>query len=273
MSYQNLQELFRQLNSKNIVYNKAYYKLTGSVQGAVLLSHLTYLFSEIFVGKEFYQSDAQLQQSLGFSERTLRTAKDSCKRYVTAVKRGVPAKNHWVVHEHVIIGDLLEPGHVRTSPDENVMTGRDENVSTGGDENVPTKNKENNKDLKINSSKAAAPLVDELISSSAVPPHIIAELIGAHGEEKVLGQLKNMKTRFNISNPAGWLRRAIEENYVEVPLAAPKLTPDNLSPPSYDLWSEEHQKKFNAEREKLAAKDDWRDSALKQHIAKRGGQG
>lgn len=153
--YDQLKTLFKQLNSKNIVYNKAYYKLLGSVQGAVLLSHLLYLSSEVFNSSEFYQTDAQLSESLGFSEKTLRTAKSKIKKYVTVTKRGLPAKNHWLVDEELIINDLLNLNNVVTSHAENGCTGSGQKGVTVAAEKGGTNNKElhNNKDLKMNKKK------------------------------------------------------------------------------------------------------------------------
>lgn len=147
-----LKALFKQLNSKNIVYNKVYYRLTKSVLGAVLLSHLSYLHSECFGGREFYQSDNQLMDSLGFSEKTLRTAKSHISKFVITTKRGLPAKNHWVVLEDVIIQAMLKLDTDKPSHAENGTTVAAENGTTGAAENGPSNNKELQriKNIKIN---------------------------------------------------------------------------------------------------------------------------
>ncbi len=267
MSYQKLRDLFRQLNSKNIVYNKAYYKLTKCVPGAVLLSHLTYLFSEVFDGKEFYQSDNQLKASLGFSDRTLRTAKQNCKGFVTSAMRGSPAKNHWMVNEDAIIQALVSDLCVKASYVENDKAGPVENDKASYVENDTTYKKKElkKKELKRNSSSAAVTEVEQLITSSPVARHTIAELIAKHGEPKVVKQLKNLQTRFNVTNPAAWLVKAVDEDY-EIKDKTQTVV-HNLSPASYDIWSESHQKKYDAEREKLANKNDWRDQALNSKLA------
>jgi len=130
------------MSSKNIVYNKAYYKLTGSLSGAVLLSHMCYLYSEVFGGKEFFQTDDQIYETLGFSERTLRTAKSHTKKYLTARKVGAPAKNHWTVDVDALTDGLVSLQCVKASSVETVMTGSVETVMTRHVETVTCKKKE-----------------------------------------------------------------------------------------------------------------------------------
>ena len=129
MSYQKNRALFQAMSSKNIVYNKAYYKLTGSLSGAVLLSHMCYLYSEVFGGKEFFQTDDQIYETLGFSERTLRTAKSHTKKYLTARKVGAPAKNHWTVDVDALTDGLVSLQCVKASSVETVMTRHVETVT------------------------------------------------------------------------------------------------------------------------------------------------
>ncbi len=110
-----LKKLFKELNAKNIYYNRAYYRLTGSLSGSILLSHLAHLYSEHFHSTEFYQSNEQLKESLGFSNKTLRNAKNAIRRYIVVTKKGLPAKNHWVILDDILIEDLLNLSRSGTS--------------------------------------------------------------------------------------------------------------------------------------------------------------
>jgi len=106
MIHQEVRDLFMALNNNNRVYNKAYYKLTGSLPAAILLSHMCFLYSEAFDCKEFFQSDRQISETLGFSDRTLRTAKSHAKKYLTSHMVGLPSRNKWTLHEDELIGAL-----------------------------------------------------------------------------------------------------------------------------------------------------------------------
>lgn len=263
-----LQALFKQLNCKSIVYNKAYYKLTDCIPGAILLSHLSYLFSEVFGGQEFYQSDEQLKQSLGFSDRTLRTAKDSTKKYLISTKRGVPAKNHWRVAAQLIITDLLAlppPSSskvVRTSHVENDRTVAVENDTTGDVENDSSNNKElqKNKELKNNSKVVVAEKIMKKALSLGITERQISTLIATHGEQKVIPQLDRLAEAKGVSTPIAWLTYAIKENIAPMAttggLKIPSPAPMALA--SHEAWDENKYKANCRELEQLSDPNDWR---------------
>lgn len=261
-----LKALFKQLNSKNIVYNKAYYKLTDSVPGAVLLSHLAYLFSDVFGGKEFYQTDSQLMDSLGFSDRTLRTAKDSIKKYVTSVKKGYPPKNYWCVNEELLIEDLLAlPASVRRPVGvENVPINEDENVPTVGVENVPTKNEENkNEDLKNNSNSVVGEKILKQAAELGITAEQIHSLVDDFGGERVKRHFISLMMAKGVKSPIAWLTRAIKDNY-----PAREAFTAIISSVAAQPWDEMRYRRDCREREKLSDPNDWREEMLQSRLQK-----
>lgn len=270
-----LAALFKQLNCKSIVYNKAYYKLTASVAGAVLLSHLAYLYSEVFGGEEFYQSDAQLMDSLGFSLKTLRNAKESIKLFVTATKRGIPAKNHWVVHEEIIIQELLKlpPPQKRGTPPGNTShaekgtTGDAEKGTTGDAEKGMSNNKElqKNKELKNNNSVVDKKLLNDALTAG-INEGQLRELILAHGEAQVSIHLEQLLKAKKVSTPIAWLTYAIKHNI------APSAPTDALvapKSPTSGLWDENKYKAACKEAEALCDPNDWREKLISATMAGR----
>jgi len=197
------------MNSKNIVYNKCYYKLTGSVQGAVLLSHLLYLSSEVFNSAEFYQTDAQLSSTLGFSAKTLRTAKSKIKKYVTITKKGLPAKNHWLVDENLIINELLSLDCGVSSSAEKGSTVAAEKGSTVAAEKGSTNNKElhNNKDLKMNMKKY-------------IKSFSLLEKMAPEGVDLILSPSKSLE--LHLPTPKTDLKRTFDQLWQEYPLKKAK---------------------------------------------------
>jgi len=78
---------------------------------------MCFLYSEAFDCKEFFQSDRQISETLGFSDHTLRTAKSHAKKYLTSRMVGLPSRNKWTLHEDELIGALaslqsLQPSYV-----------------------------------------------------------------------------------------------------------------------------------------------------------------
>ena len=260
-----LKDLFRSLNSKNIVYNKAYYRVTGSVQGAILLSHLSYLYSEVFGAKEFYQSDAQLMESLGFSERTLRTAKDSTKKYAIATKRGVPAKNHWIINEDLLIEDLVSSPVVKTSHVENVRTVDVENVTCKNKELLRSKENKN-----INNNSVVVEKVDEellkrirhLAEIGRIPANELQKILDIHNLDQVHKYLAALTGSRNIKDPVKWLNAALRNQYNCETNVVPIC-----NPASFEEWSPQKYAQSCKEAAKMSDPNDWREKELQAHLA------
>lgn len=288
-------KLFKEMNSKTITYNKSYYRLTKSTEGAILLSHLTYLYSDVFNSDEFYQTDSQLRETLGWSERTLKTAKSKIKPFVTVTKKGMPAKNHWQINIDKIISELLllkeeitqesaagpvvassdkkestakKAVPVLTGQDENVLTGQDENVRTGRDENVLTNNKELNKQHLTNNNKGSSVVVftEEIINEAAkvgvnFDRETVGKLLDRYPAYSVMEKIELLKQTPGIKNPTAWLRDAIRKNYMAPHKAEERPRAE------VELWTPELQAHRNSlvQGEKEA---NWREKELAKYLAK-----
>ena len=276
MSNSKLRDLFRSLNSKNIVYNKAYYKVTGSVQGAILLSHLSYLYSEVFGGNEFYQSDAQLMDSLGFTERNLRTAKDSTKKYATSTMKGAPAKNHWVINEDALIEDLVSILCVKPSFVENDKPSFVENVRAGPVENDTSTF--NNKELQrskenknLNNNNVVVEKIDEellkrirhLAEVGNIPKIELQKILDVYDLDKVHKHLVGLTSSRNIKDPVKWINAALRKGYEHESNVFPIC-----SPASHEEWSPQKYEQSCKEAAKMSDPNDWREKLVQAQLAK-----
>ena len=100
--------LFAQLNLKPIAYNSIYTKITGSLTAGVLLSQLIYWSATRKEDeKEFWKTDADLMQETGMTIKELAGAKFRVAKFVQILRKGVPAKTHYLVNELTIINEII----------------------------------------------------------------------------------------------------------------------------------------------------------------------
>ena len=65
ISKHGLLKSFRGRDSEMLIYNRHYYNLVGSINGSLLLIHITHLFVVEYGCEEFCRSDRQLGDYLG----------------------------------------------------------------------------------------------------------------------------------------------------------------------------------------------------------------
>ena len=88
--------VMRGLNQKPITYYPLYRDLTGSLQGAVLLSQLMYWFS---TKDKIYKTDKDFQSETNLNDYELKTAKNAIKKlgFVTVTREGIPAITYYKI--------------------------------------------------------------------------------------------------------------------------------------------------------------------------------
>jgi hypothetical protein len=145
---------------KKLLGSQAYWTInkqlakTIGLKATLLLQHLIDLEDSFFNGTYFYQQADRLSKDLGLSLFQIRNAKKVLIKYdlIEVVLRGVPAKDHFKLHEDKIFNLL-------TSTCEESETLEIKKVNDKDKESIETKNqvKPNNiKDNKLSSSIAEA---------------------------------------------------------------------------------------------------------------------
>lgn len=103
-------------------------KLVGSYEAAALLTRAVYW--QDLAGGEFYKTNEDWINELGISEWKLRQAKTDIAKYLTIVKRGLPAKNYYDVNIELIAEDLdASPEETSAQSRGNLTTSREETSS------------------------------------------------------------------------------------------------------------------------------------------------
>jgi hypothetical protein len=145
---------------KKLLGSQAYWTInkqlakTIGLKATLLLQHLIDLDDSFFNGTSFYQQADRLSDDLGLSLFQIRNAKKTLieNDLIEVVKRGVPAKDHFKLHEDKIFNLL-------TSTGEESETLEVKKVNDKNKESIETKNqvKPNNiKNNKLSSSIAEA---------------------------------------------------------------------------------------------------------------------
>lgn len=81
-------------------------KITGSYEASALLTRAIY-WQEI-KGGEFYKTNDEWMEELGLSEWALRTAKEKISKFITITRRGIPAKNYYLVDMEKVAEELAK---------------------------------------------------------------------------------------------------------------------------------------------------------------------
>lgn len=92
------------LKRRPIAVNPALIKLTDSHTAAIFLSQAIYW--EETVGREYYKTNEDWQKELYMSEQVFATARKKASKYISVVKKGLPARNFYKVNWDVLLEDL-----------------------------------------------------------------------------------------------------------------------------------------------------------------------
>lgn len=105
------------LKRRPIAVNPALIKLTDSHTAAIFLSQAIYW--EETMGREFYKTNDDWQKELYMSEQVFTTARKKASKYISVVKKGLPARNFYKVNWDVLLEDLATLGTEVSSQLEN----------------------------------------------------------------------------------------------------------------------------------------------------------
>lgn len=83
------------LKRRPIAVNPALIKLTGSHTAAMFLSQAIYW--EETMGREYYKTNEDWQKELYMSEQVFTTARKKASKYISVVKKGLPARNFYKI--------------------------------------------------------------------------------------------------------------------------------------------------------------------------------
>jgi hypothetical protein len=113
--------------------NKKLAKYLGSNDAALILSHLIYLQEHFFQGKEFYQQQERIMEECNVSISALRIAMALLKKkgVLSVVKKGVPAKNFYLVTINAI-AEILGTPDPSLQSDETPTTSTTDSISPVG---------------------------------------------------------------------------------------------------------------------------------------------
>lgn len=91
--------------------NKKLAKHLGSNDAALILSHLLYLQEQFFQGAEFYQQQERIMEECNVSLSALRIAITllKSKGILSVVKKGIPAKNFYLISLNTIAEIMSTP--------------------------------------------------------------------------------------------------------------------------------------------------------------------
>ena len=93
-----INSVLQALNQRPIAFHPIYKELTGSYEGALLLSQIMYWYSA--TGREFYKTNDDFREELFMTEREFRRAKAAIKSvpFIKVKRRGVPAKTYYSIN-------------------------------------------------------------------------------------------------------------------------------------------------------------------------------
>jgi len=97
-----MRHILKELNQRPIAYYPIYRKLTGSLQGGILLSKMMYWFSK---KDKFCKTNYDFREEVGLTDHQMRTAKKAiCDLpFITKTKEQIPAKTfyeiNWEIYE------------------------------------------------------------------------------------------------------------------------------------------------------------------------------
>lgn len=92
------------LKRRPIAVNPALIKLTGSHTAAMFLSQAIYW--EETMGREYYKTNEDWQKELYMSEQVFTTARQKASKYISVVKKGLPARNFYKIDWDVLLEAL-----------------------------------------------------------------------------------------------------------------------------------------------------------------------
>lgn len=98
--------LLQELGLRPIAYFEAFARLTGGVNGGVLLSQLVY-WNRI-MDREFYKSDAELMAETGLTRNKLRSAKRACGKVpgIRIVRKSMPCRTFYRIERTAFLKHL-----------------------------------------------------------------------------------------------------------------------------------------------------------------------
>ena len=96
------------LSKKFIIFNPLYKTLTGSFSGAIMLSHLMYLYFKN--AEKFCKTDMELRDELCMTERELKTSKSHIKqvKFLKITKEGTPCRTWYDVDLELFLNTMLK---------------------------------------------------------------------------------------------------------------------------------------------------------------------
>ena len=92
------------LKRRPIAVNPALIKLTGSHTAAIFLSQAIYW--EETMGREYYKTNEDWQKELYMSEQVFTTARKKASKYISVVKKGLPARNFYKIEWDALLEAL-----------------------------------------------------------------------------------------------------------------------------------------------------------------------
>ena len=89
-------DIIKALHNRKISYHPMYKDLTGSLQGAIVLSQIMYWFKQ---KDKFYKTDAEMMRETRISKHEMNTAKTTIKKldFIKITKEGIPAKTFYEI--------------------------------------------------------------------------------------------------------------------------------------------------------------------------------
>jgi hypothetical protein len=108
--------ILRQLSKRQIAYHPAYKKITKSTVASILLSQLMYWWEKMD-GREFYKTDAEIEEETAMSNEEIRTAKAKLRKldFVNIELKGVPCRTFYSIDLDGLI-DALSQTELGESP-------------------------------------------------------------------------------------------------------------------------------------------------------------
>lgn len=95
---------YKLLKARPISVNPVLIRLTKSHTSAIFLAQAIYW--EETMGREFYKTNDSWQEELCMSEQVFISARTKAKKYISIIKKGLPAKNYYTINWEVLLQDI-----------------------------------------------------------------------------------------------------------------------------------------------------------------------
>jgi len=214
-------EQIKSLLGHPIAYYPSLARLTGSLNGGILLSQALYWQNVKGENKEFYKIRNEWEDETYMSHAKQKSAEDAIQKIfaITISKKAIPAKNHYVVHYQKLI-ELLS---------KNNLNSEDKNEVQDKDDNFDSENKKNEQDKNINLSSG-----DKKVESITETSPEISSKTTHNTQDKelpieVLEAYRHIEKQEPVRNPGGLLHTLLKK-YNEGALIPPLvLQSDNIN--------------------------------------------